>query len=106
MYDNVPNRCDGHVVLQRLPVVTIVKRYVQSELRRGIQEALRLRVLFDGVDVRAFRYTGHHILPALATVMSAVDIRLIIGDPMTIHGSISRIQVEMPRLELRNFAPG
>jgi hypothetical protein len=58
------------------------------------------------IDVCTFRYACSGVLPGLACVVGAGDVRLVVRNSMTIHGRTSGIEIEVARFQLRNLAPG
>ena len=47
---DVANRSNRHVVLQRLPVVAVVERDIDAQFGGGVQQPLRFRVFLDRID--------------------------------------------------------
>src|ERR1700733_3036468 len=105
MDNNVAHTRDRHVVLQRLPMLSVVKRNINAKLSSRIKKPLRLRVLLYGVHISPLRNTGNDILPALATVMRPKNIRLVVRDAMPVNRRVSRLYIKMPCLNLRDLAP-
>ena len=71
----VGNRCQRHVELQRLPVITIVPRDVESGFRPRVQQPAADVVLPHDPDVRLRRDALDNVLPTLAVVVGLVDVR-------------------------------
>src|SRR5580704_17191908 len=93
--DDVANRGDGHVELKRLPMIAVIERDVDAQLGRSIEQAFLLGVFLDGVYKCAFGNSIDRVLPRFAAVVCAVDVRAIVGEAMTIDGSIGRLDVEV-----------
>ena len=78
--------------------------YTRSSVA-GVEQSFDLGVLFDRIHVGAFGDSRDHVLPGLAAIVRAVDVRLVVGDAMAVHGSVGRFGIEMAGFNLRHFAP-
>src|SRR6185437_7384676 len=92
--DDVAHGGDGHVELERLPVVAVVEGDVDAELCGGVEEASLLRVFFDGVDEGAFGNAVRDSSPGLASVVRAVDIGALVGEAMAVDGDVGSLLVK------------
>ena len=93
------------VQLQRLPVVAVVERDEDAELGAGVEQTAPLRILFDRLQVDAGRKTARDLLPRLAGIARAVDVRFVVLEPMTIDRRVRLVRVEVRRLHHDDLAP-
>src|SRR5205085_11510893 len=75
-----------------------------GRFRTGKQETASLRVFAHRVDWPA-RQSGDDLLPRRAAVGGLVNMRPLIVEPDAVHGDVSRVHIEVARVDLRNLAP-
>ena len=101
----VAHRGRRQVELQRLPVVAVVKRDEHTQLGTGDEQAATFGIFFDRLHVDARRQAAGDLLPRLARVLRAIDVRIVVLEAMTIDRGIRFVRVEMRRFEHRHLAP-
>ena len=92
--DEIAHRRRRHVQPQRLPVVAIVERHVDLRLGSGEEQPLALRILAHDADRRAAGNAVDDLLPRLAAVVRAVDVRVHVVEPQRVHRRIRRERIE------------
>ena len=105
VHHDVANRGDRHVVLQRLPLRAVVEGNVDAQFGGGIEQPFGLRIFLNRVDEGAFGNAGDDVLPGLAAVVGAIDVRLVIGDAMAIDRGVGGLGIEVAGFDLRDLAP-
>src|SRR5262249_56699615 len=95
---DVPDRADGQVHLERLPMVAIVEGDVDALLRPGVEKPPALRIFADDVDVAADGNSLSDRRPRLSAVPRAVDVRADVVQAIAVHGGIDRGRVDARRL--------
>ena len=101
----VAHRRHRQVELERLPVVSIIERDVHSTLGAGDQKPAAPWILLHRVHVHAGRQTLCDLLPGLAYVARAIDVRLEILELVTVDTRVSRVRIEVRSLHHRHSAP-
>ena len=79
-HDEIGDRRDGHVQLQRLPAAAVVERDVHAELAAGVEQPLAHRILsHDANEVvgRNAAAVGEK-RPRLAVIVRPVDVRTVV----------------------------
>ena len=66
---------------------------------------MALRIFLHRVDVSAFGNAGDDVLPGLAAIVRAIDVRLVVGEAMAIDRGVGGLRIEMAGFDLRNLAP-
>src|ERR1035438_9074755 len=105
MHDDIANRRHRHVVLQGLPLRPVVEGDVNAQFGGGVEQPLGFGVFLHRVDVGAVGDAGDHVLPGLAAIVRAIDMRLVIGNAMAIHRRVGSDGIEMAGFDPGNLAP-
>ena len=92
--DEVANRCRRHVQPQRLPICAVVERDMDGSLRPGEKQAFARWVFSDRVDGGVVGQAVDNLLPRLAGVVRAIDVRPLVVEAETIYGRVGRIGIE------------
>jgi hypothetical protein len=95
----------GRFMLQRLPMVAVVPRDVDAALGSGEEQAFARGIFADGVDGFVVGQAGDDLLPGLAAVVGAVDIRMQVVEAEAVDGSVGGCLIEMRGVQLGDFAP-
>src|SRR5271165_4842574 len=104
MNGHIANGCNRHVQLQRLPVIAVIERDIDAQFRSGKEQALLLGVLANRVH-RGRSDAGCYRLPGLAVVAGAIDVRLVVVQPMAVDRRVRHGGTEARRLDHRDSAP-
>src|SRR5437763_508214 len=86
-------------------MVTVVERYPHLALRAGEQKTFLFRIFAHDVDRGTGVDAGDDLLPTLAAVVRAPDVRPEIVDAQRIHGGVRRERIGMSRVHDRDLAP-
>ena len=97
----IANSGDRQIQLQRLPVIAIVKRYIDAEFGSGEEEAFGLRVFAHGAQECRRSDAVRDQLPGRAIVARSINVRRLIVDAAAIDGCISDSRIEMRSLDQR-----
>src|SRR5258708_7307260 len=92
--------------LQRLPVVTIVHRTIDSQLRPGQEQTPAKLVFGNPPDISAFGNTVVDSLPCFAKVACTADERYKIVETMAVNGRVSCASGKMRCFKNADLAPG
>src|SRR5579884_370459 len=103
--DQVVDRTERQVKLERLPVVAVVEAGVGAGLRAGIEKPLAFRVLAADAGEGAGRNAGGDFGPGLAEVMGAVEIGGDVVVLVIIDRQVGRICVVRRGLDHADAAP-
>src|ERR1041384_4166402 len=87
-----------------MPRLAVSHRTENGQLRARKQQSLPLRIFFHCVDW-SIRQTLNDLYPRGAAVGRSEDVRLLIAEPDAVHGNVSRADIEMARVDLRDLAP-
>src|SRR5579864_2564181 len=87
--DEVAHGSGRQVELQRLPLVAIIERDVNRALGSGEEQAFTFAIFPDRVSRLVIGQTVGDLLPGLAAVVRAVDIRMQVIETETVDGRIS-----------------
>ncbi len=104
MNDQIADRSGRKVHLQRLPMVAVVPGDVDAAFGSGEKQALALGIFADRVDGFVGQ-SGYDLLPTLAAIVCAIDIRMEVVEAEAVHGSIDGCGVEVRGVELGELAP-
>src|SRR6266511_3229730 len=74
-HDQVADRGRGHIQSQRLPMLAVVKRYVDGLFRARVEQTFAQRVFAHYVDYAAVGNAVGVVFPGLAAVARAIDVR-------------------------------
>src|ERR1041385_2275454 len=81
MNNKITNRCTRQIQLQRLPVVTIIERHINSRLRAGKEQPLLFGIFSNHVYLCAGALIGWETVddahPGLATIVRAIELVLL-----------------------------
>src|SRR5215472_16373582 len=106
MNDQISNGSCWKIQTERLPTITVVKRYVDCALSSREKKAFAFRVFANSVDRLIIRNAAGDFRPALASIMCAIDVRMKIIKTKAIHGRVNSVRIEMGCLHLGDLAPG
>jgi hypothetical protein len=95
MQDEIANRAGRHVQSERLPVLAIVEREIDSALSACEQKTFFHRIFTDRVHDFAGRNSGNDLLPCYAAIMRAIDVRIEIVETESIDRGIGCHIVEV-----------
>ena len=104
VHHEIADRRRGHVEPQGLPVVAIVEADEDGELGGGVEQALAHGIFADGVD-GPIGQAADGLLPGLAAIVRAVDVRLEVVEAKAVDGGIDGVVIEVRGVELRDLAP-
>ena len=88
--DEVVDRRDGKVALQRLPAGAVVEGHVDAELGPDVQQTLAIRVLSDDAAELVRRQPRVDSGPGGAQVVGPVDVRRVVAHLVAGHGHVER----------------
>ena len=94
------------VQLQGLPMVAIVEGYVYSGFRARKEKPFANRVFADGVGKASLGDATRNLLPSCAAISGAVEVRLVILEPVPVNGGVNRSRVVAGGHEHADLAPG
>jgi hypothetical protein len=103
MNREVAHRRHRQIELKRLPCSAVVERHEDTTLRAGEEQPLSLRIFLDDVDVHAGGQAGRDLLPRLAEVARAIDVRLEVLQLMPVDARIRDIRIEVRRFDARSL---
>ena len=86
-------------------MVAVVEGNVDAQLGGGVEQAILLRVLLDGVDVRAVGNPVNDVGPGAAAVVGAIDVGAPVGEAVAIDGGVGGFGVEVAGLNAGDLAP-
>ncbi len=101
----IAHRSVRQIELQRLPVVSVIKRNPNRIFSPGEEQAFANGIFAHRVDGAEVRQAGCNQLPVLAAVVCAIDIGAKIVDAEPTHRSVRSALVEVRRGDLRDLAP-
>ncbi|PYR74732.1 MAG: hypothetical protein DMF86_17720, partial [Acidobacteria bacterium] len=101
----VAHRRDRQIELKRLPGVAVVERHEDGAFGAGEEQPGPLRILLDRVDVAVLRQASDDLLPRLAAVAGAINVRTEVLELMSIDGGIRLEEPGMRRFDHRHAAP-
>src|SRR5205085_10768582 len=88
VYGDVADRRRGHVLAQRLPRVAVVGREPHLRLAAGEEQAAMFRIFANGIDRRAVGDAANYVVPALAAIARAVNVRMEFVETDRVDGRI------------------
>ena len=91
--DQVVNRGDRQVQLQRLPMRAVIKRNEDARLSPRVEQSPSLRIFADSVHVRAIGNSVHNCAPRFPQIGRFENIRLKVVKLMSIHRDVSSVAV-------------
>ena len=86
-------------------MIAIVEGNINGALGSGEQHPLADRIFAHGVDHFVVGNAVDDLLPGLAAIVRAIDVRAQIVEPEAVDGGVRGLGIEMRRVKLRNFAP-
>ena len=95
----IADRRRRHVQPQRLPVIAIVERDVDLRFGAGEEQSLALRILAHDADRRAAGNAGDDLLPRLAAVVGAVDVRVHVVEAQRVDRRVGGQRIEAARID-------
>ena len=95
MNDQIADRSRRQIHLQRLPVVAVVPRHIHAAFGAGEKQSLALGIFPHRVDGLVLGQSSDDLLPRLSAVVRAIDIRMQVIEPETIHRGIGSCGIEM-----------
>ena len=75
----IAHRNCRQVQLQRLPMIATVERDVCASFRACINQSAARRIFTDDARDSFFGQAGNNLLPSLAFIACAIDVRMRIG---------------------------
>src|SRR5258708_14086364 len=96
---------DWQVQLQCLPLLSVVKRHVDSQFGCGEEQSFGLRILPNGTKESSSGNAVGDQLPSGSIVERSVDVRGLIIESAAIHRRVSDSGIEMRRFDQRDFTP-
>src|SRR4051812_10555781 len=102
---DVAYRSHRQIVLQRLPMLAIVERKIDTAFRTGVQQTWPYRIRAHDVDGLVGRNAGDDRRPRFAAVARAVDVRMEIVEPMTVDRGIRAFGRNRRRFDNADFGP-
>src|SRR5262249_7014675 len=101
MNHNVSDRSRRHIEPERLPVFAVVDREIDGLLCAAIKQSLAYWVFTNGIDDAAVGQSLHDLLPCLAAVVRAKNMRPQIVKAKCVYCRIGRVCVETARIDQR-----
>src|SRR5439155_10249748 len=89
----VAHRAWRQVELQRLPMISIIKRDENSQFSARKEQPAPQRVFLHGLHINARWQAAGDLLPRLAAIARAIDVRVVVGQAMPIYRSIGFVQI-------------
>src|SRR5580700_10368420 len=86
-------------------MIAVVPGDIDAAFGAGEEQSLAFRVFPDRVDGLVVGQAACYLLPGLAAVVGAIDIRMQVVKPEAIHGCVGSWGIEMRRIHLRYFGP-
>src|SRR5258708_15273434 len=93
------------IELQRLPVIAIVERKVNTQLRPGKKQSFPHSVFANRADISAIRDTVRDLLPRFPEIVRAIDVRTNIIEPVPVYGRVGGFSIEMRPLQNSDLSP-
>src|SRR5215831_3846850 len=97
--NQIANGSGAHVQPERLPMVAIIERHIDSALSAGEEQSFAFRVFADSIGVFVSRNAAGDFGPVRAAVVRAIDMRSQIIEPQSVDGRIGSVLIEMTGLE-------
>ncbi len=104
--DEIADGSGWQIHFERLPMVAVIPRDVDGALGSGEEQALAPGIFTDRVHRFIFGQAGGDLLPGLARVVCAVDVRVQVVEAKSVDGGVDGIFIEMRGVELGDLAPG
>ena len=86
-------------------MIAVVPRHVHGAFGSGKKKSLAFRIFANRVDGLIVRQSASDLLPRLAAIVRAIDIRTQVVETESIHRCICSRSVEMRSVNLRELAP-
>src|SRR5690349_18088440 len=86
-------------------MVAIVERNKNSEFGSGKEQSSTFRVFFYCLHIDTRRKATGDLLPALARIASAIDVRIVVFQSMPINRRIGLVHIEVRSLNHNQLAP-
>src|SRR2546425_3060264 len=87
-------------------MVAIVEGYVYSGFRARKEKPFANRVFADGVGKASLGDATRNLLPSCAAISGAVEVRLVILEPVPVNGGVNRSRVVAGGHGHAGLAPG
>src|SRR5439155_12585284 len=101
----IANGTDRQIQLQRLPLVPVVERHVDTQFSTGEEQSSSPRVLANGPQEIRSRNAARDQLPGGGIVMRSIDIWCLIIEATPINNRVSEGRIKMGSFDQRNLAP-
>ena len=95
MHDEIADRSRRQIHLQRLPMIAVVPRHIHGAFSAGKKQSLAFGVFAHRVDGLVIGQAARDLLPRLAAVVRAIDIRMQIIEPEAVHRGVCSWGIEM-----------
>src|SRR5437867_2538946 len=92
--DEIPDRGDRQIHLQRLPLVAVIEGDVDSVLSASKKQSFPYWIFAHNVDIGALRNAFCDFGPSLSQVVRAINIGLQVVRLMTIDGGVGSFCVK------------
>ncbi len=105
LHDQIVNRADRQVALERLPVLAVVERDVDTLLGPGVEQPLLVGIFADGPGEVVLRNPVRDLRPRLAVVVGLVEVRRKVIMLVARRGDVGGLSVVRRDLDDRDQCP-
>ncbi len=90
--DQIVNRCDRQIQLQRLPMRTVIERNEDAEFGSGVEQPFTFGIFAHRMHVGAIGNSVHDRAPGLSQIARLENVWLEVVEFMPIHRHISGVR--------------